>query len=392
MSRRNSLHAMRERMASTNPGSDRPKIYSPMNELNVGQSVTLRLAPWNDPVHQKFWTVQQFIWLEFVNPENEAETLKFKVPCLEMYETGVKCPVLSQARALYAQSRKAKETGHTEEMKRLEAVGSAHWAKKSFLYQGWIKGVSEVELTPIRLAKSIHDIIETTFMDTESEMKFDYSPVGLFEQADAVEYIESNNFPDEDLEIFDHTPFVVSKGKRGEHNNYESSNWVRGKIERFTDEQIRYVAQNGFIDLRKLLPNRPTDEQYEVMAEMAAVSIDHALGGGDGLWNPEWEQVGLKPLKKSDGDEEDSQKAAPARSARPSRASTQDRVREKLSAPEEAKPASDVRARLSRARGAAAPEPEQAEVVADPVDEAPRSTSSRMSSITERLKARRAEG
>ena len=53
------------------------------------------------------------------------------------------------------------------------------------------------------------------------------------------------------------------------------------------------------------MPDRPSDENYDVLVEMMNISIQRQVTGENGIWNKEWEELGFKPLRQrgqKDGD------------------------------------------------------------------------------------------
>jgi hypothetical protein len=51
-----------------------------------------------------------------------------------------------------------------------------------------------------------------------------------------------------------------------------------------TTEQLDALAKYGLFDLTDFLPERPTDEEYQLLAEIVRLSIE-----GEKIWNPDWE-------------------------------------------------------------------------------------------------------
>jgi hypothetical protein len=108
---------------------------------------------------------------------------------------------------------------------------------------------------------------------------------------------------DVDMGIFSGYNFIVKKGKRGEYADWTSdSGWSKSQTP-LTDEQLASLAEHGLHDLTKRLPDRPSDENYDVLVEMMDISIQRQLTGENGVWNPEWEELGFKPIRqKARGD------------------------------------------------------------------------------------------
>ena len=59
---------------------------------------------------------------------------------------------------------------------------------------------------------------------------------------------------------------------------------------------------------------RPSN--LRAMVEMVQVSMDRLLGEGDGFWNPEWEEAGIKPFRPR-GDTSDGEDSGDGGSSKP---------------------------------------------------------------------------
>jgi len=299
------LSGMRSGIKERTPSGGGNSIWSPMGDMNVGDAATVRLALYEDALTGGFWTADKRIALEFVNPDNDEEIWKFTVPCLEMYVKAGEgqCPVANITRDLFKQAKELKDSGASAEGDALEKVALKFWIRYSYLFQGFVikGGTSQQnpnELIPMKFPKSLFSLIQSSVTDPSSG--FDALPTGEYSMDDirnmANGVVPEGMDEDEFVSLFNGHNYIVRKTTKQNFNNYETGQWSLSQTA-LTDEQITYMAEHGLIDLTKYLPKRPTDEQYTVMAEMAQVSIDYALGLGDGLWNPEWEEYGLKPRK-----------------------------------------------------------------------------------------------
>ena len=349
-----SRKSMQTKVKAATPGSGN-QVWSPMGEMNVGDSATIRLIPFEDQMTGGFWTAQKLIQLKFVNPDDDAKFWTYTVPCLEMYEPAgtVKCPVADESRKLFKEADELKAAGDTKGSETIINVALAHWLRYSYYFQGFIlKGGNEQKdpnvLEPLKFPKSMFTGINTAVMDDEAG--FETLPCGEFDMSD-VEHMLAGEIPDdaddedEFLNRFVGRNYIVRKTKKGDFNNYETSTWEM-KESSLTDEQMEYIGEHGLIDLSAYLPKRPTPEMYETFAEMARVSIDFALGDGDGEWNPEWEEVGgIKPNK---GREENTSGGSSSKGA------LKDRIANKMKSNKDNDEgdSSDVRNKLKSSRGA----------------------------------------
>lgn len=64
------------------------------------------------------------------------------------------------------------------------------------------------------------------------------------------------------------------------------------------------MVEHGYHDMSKRLPERPSEEQYEVLAEMMQVSIERMQHGSEGVWKQAWSDAGFKfyRIKDKTGD------------------------------------------------------------------------------------------
>jgi hypothetical protein len=360
------LKGMRTGIQERAPSGGGNNIWSPMGDMNVGDTATVRLALYEDDLTGGFWTADKRIALEFINPDNDEEIWKFTVPCLEMYvKSGEgKCPVADITRGLFKQADELKDSGASDEGEAMEKIALKFWIRYSYLFQGYVikGGTSQQnpdELIPMKFPKSLFSMIQSSVTDPSSG--FAALPTGEYSMEDvtnmAAGEVTDGMGEDEFLGLFAGHNYLVRKTKKSGFNNYETGQWEMNQSS-LTSEQIEYMATNGMVDLTKYLPKRPTDEQYAVMAEMAQVSIDYAMGNGDGLWNSEWEEFGLKPRKPST----DGNNSGDASGGESSGGSLKDRFKNRKS--------DDGKSALANNRGAAKAESAEAETETE-VDAAP---------------------
>jgi len=315
----NRIEKIRANLAQRKGSYERDNSVFPFWNLAFNSSATLRLLPYNDPTTGNFWTEKVMVPMMFVDPDDEGKTIFYKAPCREMYVPGNPkdlCPILVPVRALYKEAEELKNTGQDTESKRLVKIAGLHWKKLTFYYQGFIikPGFTESEEipeNPIRVfpfAKQIHKIIEAS-LDSKDDT-FDFLPTGDFTEDDLAAL--TGDVDETELERivqkFEGFNFIVHKTKQGEHAHWSvGTGWARNSKVMLTEDQILALSERGYHDLSKRLPERPSEEKYAVLREMMDVSLDRLLHGGDGYWNKEWEEVGIKPTttgKKVEGSEE----------------------------------------------------------------------------------------
>lgn len=296
-----SLSKLRKNVKERQPSGQYEAVWSPMGNLEVGETATIRFLPYEDELSGGFWTAQKMIKLEFVDPDSQ-KPFKYYLPSLETYVSAAdqKCPVANLTRGLFQEAKSLKDEGSSKEAEMIEKVALNHWFNYAYYMQGFIlntsnsESVDPNEIRPIKLPKTVYTNIHTSVVDETAG--FDQLPTGEFDMSD-IKALMDGNVPDgydEDtfMSLFLGRNYIVRKTTKGEYNNYETSSWEM-KETALTDEQVTSLHENGLLDMTTYLPPRPSDEQYEILTEMAQVSIDHALGRSEGLWNPEWEEFGI---------------------------------------------------------------------------------------------------
>lgn len=386
-------------------------------KIPMNGSCVLRYIPFEDTRSEGFWTERKMIPVSFLDPKDDSKLVRYQIPCLEMYipHGSGYCPALAPVRDLYSEAKELKNSGNKAESDRLNGIAGAHWINFTAYYQGWVvtPGYDEENTpeNPIRifpLSKQIHNVIYKSIFDNQVE-PFKVLPTGEYTVDDVKLAMNlPEDYPEADFERlvdkFNGYNFVIQRTETGEadkkKNKWDGANtgWSRERHP-LSEAQLESISKYGLHDLRKRLPERPSDAQYEVMTEMVKVSIGRLMGTDDGYWNPEWEDVGIKPYKNR-GDK-DSTKTTSA----PTASAAGQRVRDTLARKAEAKEetpapttstATSVKDKLAamKARGAAsaesepeaaapAPEPEPAEA---PAEAAPAEPKKKFSSLNAKIR------
>ena len=302
------LERMRARVKERQPTFERDYSIYPFWNLKFGGSSTLRLLPYSDAYTGAFWAEKVLLPMQFSDADDPSKVIKFLAPCREMYEHAVKCPVLGPVRDLYAEEKELRNSGKGKEADKLKKIAGFHWKKPTFYYQGFVVkgGMTEEETpeNPIRVYpfnKMIHKMIFNSIFEAEED-PFEALPCGEFTVEDVQAILGDGEV---DMDKFLGHNFIVKKGQRGEYADWTSdSGWSKTQT-RLTDEQLAAIAEYGLHDLTKRMPDRPSDENYDVLVEMMNISIQRQVTGENGGWNKEWEELGFKPLRQrgqKDGD------------------------------------------------------------------------------------------
>jgi hypothetical protein len=312
------LERMRARVKERQPTFERDYSIYPFWNLKFGGSSTLRLLPYSDEFTGAFWAEKVLLPMQFSDADDPTKVIKFLAPCREMYEHAVKCPVLGPVRDLYAEEKELRNTGKTKEADKLKKIAGFHWKKPTYYYQGFVVkgGMTEEESpeNPIRVFpfnKMIHKMIFNSIFESDED-PFETLPCGEFTVEDVQAILGEGEV---DLDKFLGHNFIVKKGQRGEYADWTTdSGWSKTQT-RLADEQLAALAEHGLHDLTKRMPDRPSDENYDVLVEMMNISIQRQVTGENGVWNKEWEQLGFKPLRQRGQKDDAGDKPAASSSA-----------------------------------------------------------------------------
>jgi hypothetical protein len=176
-----------------------------------------------------------------IKGETDSRSVQVQVPCVEMYNDGTACPILSEVRGWFKD-------------KSLEEMGRKYWKKRSYIFQGFVveDPLKEDKLpdNPIRrfiIGPQIYAIIRSALMDPE----LDELPTDFLKGLD----------------------FRIAKTSKGGFADYSTSKWSR-RERSLTDVESAAVESHGLFDLSGFLPKKPTDVELKVMKEMFEASVD----------------------------------------------------------------------------------------------------------------------
>jgi hypothetical protein len=217
-------------------------IYPHWN-MQEGKEAVIRLLPDGNPNNTFFWVERAMIKLPFagIKGETDSRPVQVQVPCVEMYNDGTACPILSEVRGWFKD-------------KSLEEMGRKYWKKRSYIFQGFVveDPIKEDKIpeNPIRrfiIGPQIYNIIRSALMDPElDELPTDY------------------------LKGLD---FRIAKTSKGGFADYSTSKWSR-RERSLTDVEKAAIDTHGLYDLSGFLPKKPTDVELKVMKEMFEASVD----------------------------------------------------------------------------------------------------------------------
>ena len=226
---------------SQRPSGDN-SIY-PFWNIQEGKEAVFRFLPDKDDSNTFFWVERAMIKLPFAGIKGEAESkqVTVQVPCVEMYNDGSVCPILSEVRPWFKDPA-------------LEDMGRKYWKKKSYIFQGFVTedGLNETEkpANPIRrfiIGPQIYTLIRSALVDPELE-----------------------DLPTDYINGLD---FRLKKGSKGGYADYSTSSWSR-RTRPLTDVEQDAVNTNGLYNLTDFLPKKPSEIELKVIKEMFEASVD----------------------------------------------------------------------------------------------------------------------
>jgi hypothetical protein len=217
-------------------------IYPHWN-MQEGKEAVIRLLPDGNSANTFFWVERAMIKLPFagVKGETDSRPVQVQVPCVEMYNDGSVCPILSEVRGWFKD-------------KSLEEMGRKYWKKRSYIFQGFVVedpiGEDKKPENPIRrfiIGPQIYQIIRSALMDPE----LDELPTDYLKGVD----------------------FRIAKTSKGGFADYSTSKWSR-RERALNEVETAALASHELFNLSDFLPKKPTDVELKVMKEMFEASVD----------------------------------------------------------------------------------------------------------------------
>jgi hypothetical protein len=275
------LQEAQNKTSGNSTGGGDNAIYPHWN-MQEGKEAVVRLLPDGNPNNTFFWVERAMIKLPFagVKGETDSRPITVQVPCVEMYNDGTACPILSEVRGWFKD-------------KSLEEMGRKYWKKRSYIFQGFVveDPIKEDKIpeNPIRrfiIGPQIYQLIRGALMDPElDELPTDY------------------------LKGLD---FRIAKTSKGGFADYSTSKWSR-RERALSDVEKAAIDAHGLFDLSSFLPKKPSDVELKVMKEMFEASVD-----GEAYDMDRWGQY-FKPagMSQNTGDPNKPAAAAPVAARQP---------------------------------------------------------------------------
>ena len=227
--------------SNSNQQSDN-SVYPHWN-MDEGTTATIRFLPDADNKNTLFWVEKQIIKLPFngVKGDSNVKQIIVQVPCIEMYDPSLQCPILTEVRPWYKDES-------------LKEMANKHWKKRSYIFQGFVRqnplGDDKTPANPIRrfiISPQIIPIIKSGLMDPEI----------LETPADYVRGLDFN----------------IKKTSKGGYADYSTSNWARRETP-LTEAEQAAIDSHGLFNLIDFLPKRPGEAELRIIKEMFEASVD----------------------------------------------------------------------------------------------------------------------
>ena len=236
------LAEQQNRSSGNSTGGGDNAIYPHWN-MQEGKEAVVRFLPDGNTDNTFFWVERAMIKLPFagIKGESDNRNVIVQVPCVEMYNDGTTCPILSEVRPWFKD-------------KSLEDMGRKYWKKRSYIFQGFVNedpiGEDSTPENPIRrfiIGPQIFQIIKGALMDPELE-----------------------ELPTDYMRGVD---FRIKKTSKGGYADYSTSQWSR-RERALSDEEKAAVDKHGLFNLNDFLPKKPGEVELKVMKEMFEASVD----------------------------------------------------------------------------------------------------------------------
>lgn len=229
------------RTGGENKNSDN-SIY-PFWNLKENTESTVRFLPDGNLDNTFFWVERSMIKLPFagIKGSTDSKQVIVNVPCVEMYNDGSVCPILSEVRGWFKDPS-------------LEDMGRKYWKKRSYIFQGFVvdDGLKEDDTpeNPIRrfiIGPQIFQLIRGALLDPEMD-----------------------DLPTDYINGID---FKLIKTSKGGYADYSTSKWSR-RTRPLSDAEKAAIETHGLYNLKDYLPKKPNDVELKIIAEMFRASVD----------------------------------------------------------------------------------------------------------------------
>lgn len=217
----------------------------PFWNIQEGKEAVFRFLPDKDPSNTFFWVERAMIKLPFagIKGETDSREVTVQVPCVEMYNDGSVCPILTEVRGWFKDPS-------------LEQMGRKYWKKKSFIFQGFVtedglnESAADKPENPIRrfiIGPQIFATIRSALVDPELE-----------------------DMPTDYINGID---FRLKKSSKGGYADYSTSTWSR-RSRPLSEAEATAIDTHDLFNLVDFLPKKPNATELNIIKEMFEASVD----------------------------------------------------------------------------------------------------------------------
>lgn len=236
------LREENEKKAGGNRSATGDKASYPYWNIPEKQTATVRFLPDQDDNNAWFWVERQTIKLPFdgvVGGEYPSTSPQLvTVPCMDMF-TPNSCPIIAATRPLW---------------KTDESLARRYWKKRSFITQGFVLSSpfeeSDLAENPIRrfyVGPSLLDKLKAGLVDIEME-------------STPTDYLNG-------------TDFKIKKTRKGDFNNYDTSEWSRRTRPLSESEHIA-IEKYELFNLKDFIGTKPDADGVAMIKAMFKASLD----------------------------------------------------------------------------------------------------------------------
>jgi hypothetical protein len=234
------LREEEDKKGGNRPTTGSDKAVYPYWNIPEKQTATVRFLPDKDEDNAWFWAERQTIRLPFngvVGGDRPTSSpVVVTVPCVDMF--GDVCPIIAETRPLWKSN---------------EDLARRYWKKRSYIAQGFVLSSPFPEAEP-----------------PENPIRRFFLGFSLLEKLKAgLRDPEMENVP---TDFLNGTDFKIKKTRKGDYNNYDTSEWSRRSRPLSEAEQIA-IEQHGLWNLSDFKGQRPDSEGIAVIKAMFHASM-----------------------------------------------------------------------------------------------------------------------
>ncbi len=212
-------------------------------DIPENSTATIRFLPDKDDSNPWFWSERQVIKLPFagtINGDFDGDKEVYvTVPCVDMF--GDTCPIIAETRPWWKDESK-------------KDIARRYYKRRSFITQGFVvsspseeKNVPENPIRRFMIGNELIEKLKAGMADPEME-----------------------NLP---TDYVNGTDFRIRKTKKGDYNNYGTSEWSR-RSRPLTELEVTAIDQFGLFNLADFRGSRPDADGIAAIKAMFHASLN----------------------------------------------------------------------------------------------------------------------